>query len=171
MSRSLRRRLERLERRRAALLAKVTALPPSVVDARPSPAVWSIREILEHLMLAERSVFMGMPEPAALVARRRRMRGFVGYVIVWAVLRFGIRVRVPAADMEPSGSRTLDEVRTMWDENQVWLRACLEALHHRRERGAVFRHPVTGPLTARQALRLMEVHLLTHSRQIRRRLR
>ncbi|NNK61829.1 MAG: hypothetical protein HKO98_01365, partial [Gemmatimonadetes bacterium] len=37
--------------------------------------------------------------------------------------------------------------------------------------GAVFVHPVSGPLTTRQAIRMLRVHLTRHERQIRRILR
>ena len=54
------------------------------------------------------------------------------------------------------------------DENQAWMRAYVAGLGPEGFRRAVFEHPVAGPLTVEQAVRMDQVHLETHVRQIRR---
>ena len=54
---------------------------------RPNPRLeWSILEIIEHLILAERAVLQGLPEPSRLSERERRLKHRFGYVIVMFVL-------------------------------------------------------------------------------------
>jgi len=111
-----------------------------------------------------------LPRAAELVARRRSLKNRCIYPIVIFVLRFRIPVKVPARRMLPTGQASLAEVRTAWDENLRWLRGYVAGLSPDGGRHAVFRHPVAGPITLIQALRMDRLHFATHLRQIRRRL-
>ena len=165
---SLNQRLQMFDRKRMALLDEVEALEARLLVARPRPDTWSIREIVEHLVLAERDVLKNLPEASQLHARERTAMHHLLYGVVIFVLRFGIPVPVPAPAMLPSGNRPLGELRRMWDENHEWLRMYVADLDREGRRRAVFRHPIAGPLTAGDAVQMLDVHLHTHTRQIRR---
>jgi hypothetical protein len=164
----LNKRLQMIDRRRLALLDEVEALDVRLLVARPRPDKWSIREIIEHLVLAERDILKNLPDASQLHARERTPVNHLLYGVVIFVLRFGIPVPVPAASMLPSGNRSLNELRRMWDETHEWLKTYVSGLDREGLRRAVFRHPVAGPLTARHAVHMLAVHLHTHTRQIRR---
>jgi hypothetical protein len=89
-------------------------------------------------------------------------------VLVIFVLRFKIPVKVPAKRMLPTGQISLADVRSAWDENLHWLRAYVAGLAPGGGRSAVFLHPVAGPITLTQALRMDRLHFAVHLRQIRR---
>lgn len=165
---SLRERLDSIERRRIALLDEAKDLDASVLQARPLPGKWSIGEIIEHLVLAERDVLGGLPDPADLEAMPRRLKNHLLYAVVMFVLRYDIPVKAPSRAMIPTGDKSLDELREMWDANHAWIRSYLDGLDDQGRRRAVFAHPVTGPLTPGQAVRMLDVHLVRHIRQIRR---
>jgi hypothetical protein len=61
----------------------------------------------------------------------------------------------------------LAELRRMWDENKTWLLSVLEAFGPEGVGKAVFEHPVAGPLTVEQAVRMVQVHFDGHVKQIR----
>ena len=164
----LNKRLHAFNEKRAALLDEMEALDPAELVARPLAGRWSILEIIEHLVIAERMVLQGLPEPSRLVERERRLKHRFLYLIVMFVLKYGIRVQVPSPAMVPRGARSLREVRRLWDENQEWLRGYIGSLDRRGFRRAVFEHPVAGPLSVEQTVRMDQVHLNTHIRQIRR---
>ena len=88
--------------------------------------------------------------------------------LVMFILRFDIPVKAPSRGMLPQGGRPLDELREMWDGNHRWMRSCLGSLDSSGWRRPVFMHPVSGPLSPAQAVRMLEVHLDRHIRQIRR---
>jgi hypothetical protein len=69
--------------------------------------------------------------------------------------------------MVPTGKRSIDESQRDWDEHHRSLRAFVEGLDRSGLQRSIFRHPVTGPLTVSQGIAMMEVHLDTHTRQIR----
>ena len=161
-------RLRALDERRCALLDDVEALSADRLTARPLPGKWSILEIVEHLVLAERHVLRNLPEPSQLVERRRGLEARIRYPVVIFVLKYGIPVEVPSPRMVPSGRASLADLRCRWDESQRWLRSYVDGLGPDSFGRAVFEHPVTGPLTVAQAIRLDRLHVETHARQISR---
>lgn len=164
----LNQRLQAFNEKRSALLDELGALDPAMLVAKPLAGKWSMLEIVEHLVVAEKAVFQGMPDPSQLRERPRRLKDRVSYAIVVCVLRYGIPVQVPSPAMIPKGNRSLGELRRLWDDNQEWLRAYIDGLDQKDISSAVFRHPIAGPLSVEQALHMDQVHLDTHLRQIRR---
>jgi len=157
-----------LDDRRRALLDEMEGLSAEDLQARARPGKWSILEIVEHLMIAERIVLAGLPPPAELVERPRSLKNRAVYPLVIFVLRFSIPVKVPSRRMLPSGTMSLAEIRSQWDETVRWLGAYAAGLGPDGHSKAVFLHPVAGPITLTQALRMDRLHLETHIRQIRR---
>ncbi len=151
---------------RRALLEELEALDPATLAAKPRAGEWSILEIVEHLVLAERAVFRGLPDPSSLVARARGPAAHVRYFLVTVALKSPLAVDVPSPAMVPRGGLSLADLRRAWDDNRDWLLSCLEFLGPAGVRKAVFEHPVAGPLTVEQAIRLGRVHLERHIRQI-----
>jgi DinB family protein len=161
-------RLQAFNEKRGALLDEMGALDPAKLVAKPLADKWSILEIIEHLVVAEREVLKRLPQPSQLAERERNLKNRFTYLMVMFVLRYGIPVKVPSPAMVPRGNRSLDELRRLWDENQEWLRAYVARLDPKGFRRAVFEHPVAGPLTVEQAVHMDQVHLDTHVRLIRR---
>src|SRR5215212_6434811 len=121
-------RLRALDERRQALLDDVEALSADRLTARPLPGKWSILEIVEHLVLAERHVLRNLPEPSQLVERRRGLEARIRYPVVIFVLKYGIPAEVPSPRMVPTGSASLADLRRQWDESQQWLRSYVDGL-------------------------------------------
>jgi hypothetical protein len=165
---TLENRLQAFDDTRRGLVDEMEALDPAQLVAKPITGKWSMIEIVEHLVLAERAVFKGLPDPSRLVEENRDLGHRVRYLLVLFILTSGIPVRTPSPAMVPQGARGLAELRRLWDENQHWLRSCLAHLGEGAGRKAVFEHPIAGPLTARQAVRMAQVHVDGHVRQIRR---
>jgi hypothetical protein len=160
-------RLKAFDDTRRGLLDELEALDPALLVATPIAGKWSMIEIVEHLVLAERAVFRGLPDPLRLVERNRDLGNRVRYVLVLFILTSGIPVRTPSPAMVPQGDRGLAELRRLWDESQQWLRSCIAHLGPGAGGKAVFEHPIAGPLTVSQAVRMGQVHVDGHVRQIR----
>ena len=164
---TLERRLQIFNDTRGALLDDMEYLDPGALVAKPLAGKWSMLQIIEHLVLAERVVFRDLPDPSRLEGKERGLRHRVRYCLVMFILRSGIRVRVPSPAMVPRGDRSVAELRRLWDENQGWLRSCIDGLGPDGVRRAIFEHPVAGPLSVAQAVQMGQVHLDGHVRQIR----
>jgi len=163
----LRQKLEIYAQNRLALLDDLANLNDDQLRRKPGPGEWSILQIVQHLVLAERDVMQYLPEPKELIARKRNLRARIFYVVVTLILRWNIRVPVPAKDMVPDGNTSLSELRQQWDKNLRWFRGYLDSLEPEDLKRAVFSHPVAGPLTAPQAGKLAQLHFDAHLWQIK----
>jgi len=162
-----RRRLERIDAVRHGLLADLVARNQAQLMQSPGGDRWSVLQIVEHMILAEQAILLGLPPLTALEERPRTLRNRLLYGVVVAVLRFRIRVKVPSRRMVPTGQLSLESLKPLWEANHQWLRGYTASLSPGGEQAAVFRHPVAGPISLAQALRLDELHLDIHVRQIR----
>ena len=159
-------RLRGFEVRRQALLDELARDDPSVLRLRPGGSKWSVLEIVEHLVLAERDVLQGLPESGRLIQHPPGLKSRIRYWVVLLVLRLRVPVKVPSPLMSPKAQGTLEDWRIQWDRNQEWLRSYLSSLTGHDIHRAVFAHPVAGPLDVVQTVRMLEAHFATHERQI-----
>jgi hypothetical protein len=164
----LRDKFEMYDRSRRALLDDLANLDDHQLRRKPGHRDWSILQIVQHMVLAERDVMQYLPEPKELIARKRGLRAQIFYLVVLLILKWNIRVPVPSKGMVPDGNSSLSELRQQWDKNLRWLRGYLDSLKSEDLKRAVFSHPVAGPLTGPQAGKLAQYHFDAHFRQIKR---
>jgi hypothetical protein len=160
--------LHRIESQRSAVLRAVMTLTPAARHVRMHAATWSAVDVLEHLVLAERVVLGDLSDVAARVDFPQRRSDRARRVTVWLLLRFGVRVRVPATAMQPTRAASVEALCEQWDAQHEALRHAVLELGDDRLHRRLFRHPIAGPLTMLQALRLLSAHLDTHLRQLER---
>jgi hypothetical protein len=157
-----------LNRMRTGLLEWLAAMPADDLTRQPGPNRWSLLQVVEHLVLSERLVLQGLPAPSRLVHRNQNPINRINYAIVMLILKWNIPVPVPSPQMVPDGRIPFKKLRNMWDRNLQWLGETIAELGADAAHLAVFRHPVAGPLTPVQALRMDRLHLESHVRQINR---
>ena len=162
----LREKFERYDRTRRALLDDLAVLNDNQLRRKPSPSEWSILQIVQHMVLAERDVMQYLPEPKELIHRKRGLRARIFYVVVLLILKWNIRVPVPSEGMVPDGNTSLSELRQQWDENMRWFKGYVDSLGPEDLKRAVFSHPIAGPLTGPQAGKLAQYHFEAHLRQV-----
>jgi hypothetical protein len=158
--------IDALERRRNSLLDELAVLDANSLTAKPIPDKWSILEITEHLVVAEKVILKGLPPFSELIHQPARLDNRVKYFLVMAILRFSIPVKVPSRSMNPTGGPSLTELRQEWDRHLEWLRAYTKEFDDEGRQKSFFNHPVAGPITLVQALRMNLLHIRTHVRQI-----
>jgi hypothetical protein len=158
--------IQSLDDRRMALLQELDGLAPDALQARLRPGTWSVLEILEHVVVAERVILQGLPDQAELVERPRSLQHWINYPLVMLVLKLAIPVKVPSRRMLPMGQRTLADLKDEWDQHLRWLRAFEAGQTADACRKTFFVHPVAGPISLLQALKMDLLHVQIHSRQI-----
>jgi uncharacterized damage-inducible protein DinB len=159
-------RMASIERKRAQLLDAVAGLPLAVATAHPRPGKWSIHEIVEHLVVCEPAIFGDLAALRQVPPRRRALKHQIRYWIVMGILRFDIPVQVPSRALLPTGARSVDQLRDAWEANHRLLRAWLMDPAPEQVDRPLFRHPIAGPMTMVESLRMLEVHLDRHTRQV-----
>jgi hypothetical protein len=160
-------RLQAIQGKRTRLFEIISTVEPRILTARPAPEKWSIQEIVEHLVLAEVDVLGDLHALAERRPLRRGLRDRVLYLVVMFILRFDIPVKAPSSGMLPKGDRALERLRADWEANHRLLTEWIEASDPRAVDRPLFAHPVAGAMTTAEALRMLEVHLDRHIRQIR----
>ncbi len=163
--------LDRLDAQWQALLEQVQPLGETALRTQPRSEAWSILDILEHVVVSEAVILKGLPPWDTLTAQRRTLAHRAKLLLVRLVLALGIPVKVPSRRMLPSGQLGLDQITEQRRGHQEWLRAFLAEAGEGADHRACFSHPVAGPISLREALRLDLMHMQTHGKQIRARLR
>jgi hypothetical protein len=163
-------RLRSIETKRLRLMEEISGLTPDQCVAHPRPEKWSIQEIIEHLVLAEADVLGDLSALEQLEPGRRSLKDRALYLVVMFILRFDIPVRVPSRGMIPTGDASVHELGLRWEANHRRLRAWVAASEEKHLDRPLFRHPIAGAMTTTQSLRMLEVHLDRHTRQVHTRL-
>lgn len=158
-------RLDALEAEREDLLERLGAVPETRLRRSVDSASWSVLQIVEHLIQAEEYCLLGHLPPERLEPRRRSLLQRLAYRLVILILRSPLRVSTPIEEMDPTGTTPLARLADRWRTSHSRLRTItLDVSDPRRD--AVFRHPVAGPMTPDQAIRMLAAHQTRHLTQI-----
>ncbi len=162
---SVQQSFEAIERQRCAIGESALALSDADLRWKPNADTWSIQQIVEHLVLSDETVGqaqnMGAVQNEALMFRilPRALRR----ALVLAAFQRGAVLPLPSPAVDPSGNVPLSELLERWDTARAEMRRALETMQQSDQR---YSHPVLGPLTAGQMLKLEQVHTVYHWRQI-----
>lgn len=152
---------------RERFLAAVRAATPAQRGFRPTPEIWSMLDVTEHLVLAEEHSARGV-EKGPQVPGRATLVASVRMVLVRAVLDSPLRVKVPTSRVLPAGTTALEELEARWTAAARALAALYERVGPDRRRAALFRHPIAGWVSAREGLGFLAAHIRHHERQLAR---
>lgn len=157
----LKHQYDTLEKARLALIRKVRNLEPRLLKRKPGPDRWSILEDFQHLVLAEQRTAVKV---GPVLDSEERKPGM--FEMVLQVLDHDTVVDVPDPAMVPDGNATLEGLITDWEKSRIDLFKFLESCGPEDLQQTVSRHPVTGPLTVVECLRLIASHFNHHLRRI-----
>jgi len=161
----LQRRFEAIEHQRAALENNALALTADQVNWTPGVGVWSVGQIIHHLVLSDETLGRAQdPEAVKPEAPMFRVlpRAWRRALILMAFNR-NVVLPLPSPAVEPRRDVALSKLLSRWARARREMRRILDTLPGDEPRYA---HPVLGPLTAAQMLELGETHTAYHTRQI-----
>ena len=161
-------RFAALQRRRQALLRELETLRDAALSFRPAPGVWSILEVVHHLVLVEQGIVQAAQDAPAQPRRRRSLRERVGYAGVWLVFKLGLRVRIPTNRVRPQPGLGFSRLKQEWAASRTSLKAYLDSTPASKLSETIFRHPIGGPMNVEQTLLFLIRHFDHHGRQISR---
>ncbi len=154
-------RYNTLEEARLALIHKVRGLKPERLNHKTGRDRWSILEDFQHLVLAEQRTSL---KAGSVLDSEERKAGM--FEMVLQVLDHDTVVDVPDPGMVPDGNATLEGLITDWEKSRIDLFKFLESCGPEDLEHPVSRHPVTGPITVVECLRLIDSHFHHHRRRI-----
>lgn len=122
--------------------------------------------VLEHMVLAERSLLGGLPDPENMEPVERTWRNKISYAITSYVFNLQLLLPVPELALYPKGEYDIYELTDMWDENHAWLRSFITEAPRDCLGENYFHHQIAGPLNIEQAMSLNLAHLVMHEFQL-----
>lgn len=161
----LERSFEAIESQRIALTNRALALSDEVLNRKPTPEAWSVRQVVEHLVISDETVGQKWPsdktapDPLRLLPRSWRT------ALIEGAFRRNLTLPLPSPQMEPRGDTPLPALLERWAASRAEMRRALGAFGADDD---AYAHPILGPLTAAQMLSLAQVHTDYHTRQVKR---
>jgi len=149
-----------------ALLQRLESLPGESLSFKAGPDKWSVVEIIEHLVIAEKSLLEQLSahipvsrlDPAAKTPEKHQT--------VIKVMARDIEVDVPHESLEPHGNIALEDLINQWNNIRAKLPGLLAEIKPEKKDDPVFQHPYGGPLDITDTLQFFEVHFDNHMRHI-----
>jgi hypothetical protein len=149
-----------------ALLQRLDSLSGAGLSFKAGPDKWSIVEVVEHLVIAEKSLVKQLSanipdstlDPDAKTPEKHQT--------VIKVMERDIEVDVPHESLEPHGNIALEDLRKQWNDIRKKLPDLLAAIKPEKKDDPVFKHPYGGPLNIFDTLQFFEVHFDNHMRHI-----
>lgn len=154
--------VESLDEARKNVLAQLEDLTGDQRVTSPGSSQWSPIGILEHLIRAERSIFANMPAPDQCIHTPPTLMNRFNRLGIICILKYRVPIPVPAEEMNPQGTTTLDALAEKWGDHMAWLRQFVNGTPPDSINRACFNHPVAGPLTLAQALEMALLHVGYH---------
>ena len=161
MLKDLKRQFEQLEDARQDLIRKVRDMDSGRLTHKPDPQRWSVLEDVQHMVLAEQRTVL---EFGAIPASEKPSPDNLAMVL--DVLDGDVRVDVPDPAMVPEGNADFEDLIRDWEQARQRLHRFLETVGAADRDTPVSSHPVTGPLSVVDSLRLLASHFHHHRRRI-----
>jgi DinB family protein len=168
MLRQLERRIDRLERQRAALLRELKAMTPGRLVFHPAPESWSALDLVEHLVVVEEAVLRGIPDRPPTRSLADSARAAVVLPLLYLSFARGVRLRAPTPAILPVGGSSLAQLEARWTRARANLRAVLQLMGAEDLSRPFLRHPVVGWLTTLEGLGFIERHVAHHLHRVQR---
>jgi uncharacterized damage-inducible protein DinB len=134
-----------IERERARLLGLVDGMSESQASWKPQPDEWCVKDLLRHVLDAERSVTNFVTSLAAGAAPEGDRR---------------------LGSQDPDESATLAELLDRLRQERARLLDFVESLSPSADLSATFTHPFFGPLNCKEWVAFQRIHDGDHAGQI-----
>lgn len=157
---------ESLRKKHEQLLRQLGSLSSEVLSFKTAPDKWSIVEVVEHLVIAEKELLKQLSTNVPTSTLNPESKTPDKYQTVIKVMVRDIPVDVPDESLEPHGRLPLDELLSQWDAMRKKLAELLAEIKSENKDDPIFRHPYGGPLDISETLQFFEVHFDNHMRHI-----
>ena len=159
---------DRLGEQRARFLDTLGGLSAEQLSFRAKPEAWNVMQVGHHVVLAEQRTADSIKKHRGMRSGKRRLHHRIGYMLLWGVLKTGIRVKNPVPEAAPDTDIDLGSLVELWEKARVDLDDVLSEVKERGLQYAAYKHPIGGPFTVEDSLEFLVAHLDHHLRQLER---
>lgn len=153
-----------------SLLTYLSLFPSEKLQQRPSPNAWSVMEILQHVMLAEKLsvAYVGKkiqhPKGLKKAGMIERCRLMLLRFFLYAPLKFKAPSMV--AEQHFNSQTDLDTLANNWRSIRATMASLLEEFPPELLGTNIYRHALAGRLTLDGMFLFFEGHFRRHRKQI-----
>lgn len=159
-----------LDTQRAALLEAVNLVPAEMRDQKPAPDRWSVAQVLEHLLMIEKRVGMGVTKwvsdaRAAKLGPETETSSVMASLPLELIVDRSQRRNAPE-DVQPRGEIDAASAWTALEKARASLRAGALVGDGLALGEVIQKHPVLGPINIYQWLLFVGSHEGRHTAQV-----
>ncbi len=160
----------RLQRKREAIIDRLSRWTPEQLNFRPGPGQWNCVQVLHHVQLVEYFACASIGKEMATEGTLPKvtLRSSVTAAMLRALLKLPLKLKIPTPRIAPDKAPSFETVTDNWRKTREELNGFLEKLPDSAEKKAFYKHPLAGWLNARQTLKFLDSHFDHHLVQIRR---
>ena len=170
MDRSLLIKFEAIENSLHRLVTDLSQYPLGSICKKPEPDAWSVLEILQHLLIAEKGSFAYVKkktsypdslEDASFYDDVRKLRLYI-------FLRIPIKVKAPAVVNEDHFNNAISysDLLSEWKKHRSELKEFLNNVPNEWLNKLTYRHAFAGRMTLEGMLLFFRDHFVRHRKQI-----
>ena len=171
---NLTRELRNLDLQTQSILTKLADYSDEVLSILPDPGVWSVMQVLTHVMMSERLSLQYVRKKLSFKPELKKS----GLLAACRLLLLKWSQYIPIRFKAPKGLQTEDlpvfssltELRTQWHKDRHKLHQFFAEADDSLFSKEVFRHPIAGRLSLIQMVSFFSIHLQRHVVQIEARL-
>lgn len=160
-----------LESDTQSTLAGLSSLTEEQLNYSPSPATWSINQILIHLLTSERMSLSYMKKKSLGIESLRNSgwRESIKLFLLIVSQRIPLKYKAPGVLAQNTpGVIPFPTLLNEWKITRNEIRNFLTEIEERNINKKVFKNPVIGMLDVVQGLKFFREHLLHHRPQLKR---
>ncbi len=134
---------------------------------KSSPTEWSPLEVLEHIQISENGIlkFFQKYNPAESKHKPKGKDKVINFLLS-KLYRSSYKVKVPVKGLDPTGKKSLEELKKESEITKEKLKQYLENLPDEKINYSVFKHPVSGGMTMESVVAFWTNHVLHHLHQL-----
>ena len=163
--------LNYLDSERTALRAAVDLVPTELRDQRPGPDRWSVALVLQHLVIIEKRIAMGVTkwvgDARATGLGPETETSSVLNSLDLALIGDRSRARTAPVDVAPNGDLDAASAWTALEKTRAALRGGAQPGDGLALGEVIQPHPVLGPINIYQWLLFVGAHEARHTAQVR----
>ena len=163
----------KIEKQRADLFQRMKGYDEKILNQCPDENVWSVMEVVEHLIIAEDSgnQYLKKKTQDKGAAQKVGLKESFRSLILNAYLRSNKKFKAPATTLPSHTYRSLAGAETAWRKVRADFSEILQGLPEGHLDKNWFKHPVAGKLSLKQMMTFIEAHVAHHEKQIERTLK
>jgi len=150
------------------LLTSISDLSKEELNFKPSDKVWSISQVIEHLIDSETGINKYVNYRLKNIAEQPSvgLRNFIKSKALNNKLQSDQKFKVPSVLSEPETGADYSQLKEKWDNSRMFLIKTVETYPKEYLNKAVFLHPRAGLLSMNQTLSFFINHLNHHVPQV-----